>query len=190
MRDLVLVVHSGGGPVGQLIAAAAPQRIAAMVFVDAWVLTGGSGQECIADLLPPTLAPLIDVARRGEPIPMDPGVWFAEFAQDATEAARRVGGPRVAATPCPPDWVTAALNWRPFWDLLNDGLFPTYYLFLDQDRAVPTEVYQQMAQRLRPAGTGRTRGSHQGFHRYYAEFTDALVHLCSRQTETTSPREQ
>ncbi len=175
MRELVLVVHSGGGPVGQLIAAAAPERIAAMVFVDAWALTGRPGQECIAGLLPPTLAPLIDVARRGEPIPMPAAIWFAQFAQDATETARRVGGPRVAATLCPPDWVTAALDWRPFWELLDAGSFPAYYLFLDQDRAVPTEVYRQMAARLRPAATAWAPGSHQGFHPHYREFTETLL---------------
>jgi pimeloyl-ACP methyl ester carboxylesterase len=179
MRDLVLVVHSGGGPVGQLVAAAVPEQIAAIVFVDAWVLTGGPGQECIADLLPSSLGAIVDQARRCEPIPMDPAVWFSAFAQDATEVGRREGGARVAATLCPPDWVTAALDWRPFWALVAERSFVTYYVLLAEDRAVPTELYRQMAQRLQSAGTARIPGSHQGFHRYPREFTQALLAMVS-----------
>jgi len=172
MRDLVLVVHSGGGPVGQLIAAAVPERITSLVFVDAWALIG---TECIADLLPPTLAPIVDLARRGEPIPMDPAMWFAAFAQDATEATRREGRARVAETRCPPDWVTAVSDWQPFWDLLDSGWFSTYYLFLAEDRAAPTELYRRMADRLRPSAMALVPGSHQGFHRYHREFVATLL---------------
>jgi pimeloyl-ACP methyl ester carboxylesterase len=182
MRDLILVVHSGGGPVGQLVAAAVPERIAALVFVDAWVLTG---QECIADLLPPSFAPVVDLARRGDPIPMDPAVWFSAFAQDATEAARAEGGARVAATLCPPDWVTAVLDWRPFWNLVADRSFATCYLYLTEDRAVPTELYRRMARRCRPVATRSTPGSHQGFHRYPCEFAQTLLDaLTTGQTQT------
>jgi pimeloyl-ACP methyl ester carboxylesterase len=178
MQDLVLVVHSGGGPVGQLVAAAVPERIAAMTFVDAWVLVDG---ECIADLLPPALAPIVEQARRGAPIPMDPGVWFDSFAQDASESERLEGGPRVASTLCPPDWVIGVSDWQPFWDVVAAGRIEMYYLFLDADKAVPSELYWQMAQRLGPAAIATTPGSHQGFHRYYRECTDALVQLASQQ---------
>jgi len=39
--DIVLVGHSGGGPLIQLVAEAMPERIGRVVFVDAWVLRDG-----------------------------------------------------------------------------------------------------------------------------------------------------
>ena len=106
---------------------------------------------------------------------MTADVWFHQFAHDATDTARTEGGPRVAATRCPPDWLTAAPDWTPFWELLAARLFPVRYVFLESDRALPTELYWEMAHRLRPATTGWTPGSHQGFHRHHAEFVDTLL---------------
>jgi pimeloyl-ACP methyl ester carboxylesterase len=177
MRSLVVVAHAGGGPIAQLVAAVVPERISTLVFVNAWALAGGEGDECIADLLPVSLKPVIQRARRGEPVPMHPGVWLDSFAQDATVAGRTEGGPRVAATLCPADWLTAMPDWRPFWDLLGGGSFATYYVFLDADKAVPAELYWQMATRLQPATTVVAPGSHQGFHAHFREFVHALLEL-------------
>jgi pimeloyl-ACP methyl ester carboxylesterase len=57
LRDIVLVGHSFGGTVIQKVAEAVPERIARMVFWNAFVLLDG---ECLNDLVPPHYKEMFD----------------------------------------------------------------------------------------------------------------------------------
>ena len=77
--DIVLVGHSGGGPLIQLVAEAMPERIGRVVFVDAWVLRDG---ETINDVLPdPLVAAMKALASQSDDntIVMPPELWAASM---------------------------------------------------------------------------------------------------------------
>lgn len=61
LQDIVLVGHSFGGTVIQKVAEAIPQRIARLVFWNAFVLLDG---QCLNDLVPPHFKEMFDALER------------------------------------------------------------------------------------------------------------------------------
>ena len=153
--DIVLVGHSGGGPLIQLVAEAMPERIGRVVFVDAWVLRDG---EAINDVLPdPLVAAVKALASQSDDntVVMPPELWAASFMQDATPEQLAAVEPRLV--PSPAGWLDEPIRLDQFWA----SSIPSSYVFLAQDQAVPAEIYQAMAGRLDSPRTIEIDGSHE-----------------------------
>jgi pimeloyl-ACP methyl ester carboxylesterase len=155
LHDVVLVGHSGGGAVIQLIADRLPERIQRVIFVDAWVLHNG---ETVNDILPPPLVEGVLALAANQPdrtIPMPPELFSSAFMQDATPEQLASVLPRLV--PSPLGWLDQPIRLERFHDLD----LPSSYVFLRQDQAVPTEIYRTMAGRLKSPTIVECEGSHE-----------------------------
>lgn len=178
LTDVTLVAHSFGGLIAQQVLTAVPDHIRAVIFADAWVAADGSSDERLVDLLPPGLRHLGLAAELGQPVVMSQAAWFAIWAPDASRVGRIEGGARVAATACPPDWLTAHLDWQPFWELMARRPFRVHCLQMRDDLVMPPELRSEMALRLQPTRTLVVDdSSHQGFHAHPDRFAAGLVEL-------------
>lgn len=135
LRDVVLIGHSYGGMVATGVADRAPERLAQLVYLDAFVPRDG---QCLFDLL------------------------AAETRARMREAARTVGdGWRTPPSPVPPDtseadvaWVTPRRVMQPLRTLEQPvhltgagELLPKAYIYCTRPR--PGDGFQQFAQRAR-----------------------------------------
>jgi pimeloyl-ACP methyl ester carboxylesterase len=140
--DMVLVGHSGGGPVIQYVADRLCDRTRRVVFVDAWVLLNG---EAIHDVLP---SPLVKAAREAaarsadNSVPMDPEAWKSHFMNGADSGLVTATIGRLGRVPL--GWLEEPISLPRFWS----GAVPSSYVFLRDDRGVSAELYGQMAYRL------------------------------------------
>jgi pimeloyl-ACP methyl ester carboxylesterase len=172
LRDLIAVGHSGGGAIIQLLHELIPDRLVRLVFVDAWVLSDG---QRVYDVLPAPLAESLQAAAAAGPdrtIPMPPEFWRDGLLNDvsAEEAERWLG----QVVPCPDGWMSEALSLPTF----AAATIPTSYVFLDDDRSVPRETFEQCAARLRAPVTTTCPGSHEAMLSRPAELADALLRVC------------
>lgn len=154
VTELVVVGHSGGGPVGQLVAAAFADIVKRVVFIDAWALKTG---ESIFDVIPPAMGSFRDVAagRSDKSIPMDPVLWHQAFMNDATdEQAATIANKLV---PNPIGWLDEKPNFDAFWH----QHIPAAYIFMADDHAVDQSIYHTMAARLENPITTTIPGSHE-----------------------------
>jgi pimeloyl-ACP methyl ester carboxylesterase len=142
LRDLVLVGHSGGGPVAQYATDRLAQQTRRIVFVDAWVLHDG---EAINDVLPAPFVESSVLAARDsadQTIAMDPQTWSEHFMNGASE--HDIATVTSKLVPVPFGWISEPVSLPRFWG----AALPSSYVFLRQDQAVPQELYRAMAGRL------------------------------------------
>lgn len=155
LDDFVLVGHSGGGPVAQLVADRVGQRVRRIVFMSAWVLCDG---ESILDVHTPTEAATLraNAARSlDHTIVMDTEHWASSFMQDATP--RQLAATTNRLVPTPLGWFDEPIKLPRFFDLH----LPASYVFLRDDRSAPKERYRAMAARLDHPAIVECDGSHQ-----------------------------
>jgi pimeloyl-ACP methyl ester carboxylesterase len=108
LEDVVVVAHSGGGPIAQGLYEQQASRIRQIVFVDAWALKDG---ERILDILAPDMAANFVAAAQTTPdhtVPMPPEFWVHGLCNDVTEAEAMSWMDRVV--PCPIGWFTERLS--------------------------------------------------------------------------------
>jgi pimeloyl-ACP methyl ester carboxylesterase len=142
LRDLVLVGHSGGGPAVQYAADRLVASTRRVVFLDAWVLYDG---QAIHDILPKALGEHDRAAARRSPdrtIPMDPELWRTHLMNGAT--AEQLAAVSDRLVPAPLGWVAEPISLPRFWT----ARLPASYVFLRDDKGVPTDLYHEMAERL------------------------------------------
>lgn len=142
LQDVVLVGHSGGGPIAQYAADRLARQTRRIVFVDAWVLHDG---EAINDVLPAPFVESSVLAARDsadQTVPMDPQTWSEHFMNGAAEHDIAIATSKLV--PVPFGWISEPVSLPRFWD----AALPSSYVFLRQDRAVPRELYRVMAHRL------------------------------------------
>jgi pimeloyl-ACP methyl ester carboxylesterase len=164
----VLVAHSGGGPVIQLVTDRMPDRVDRAVFVDAWVLHNG---ECINDVLPTELVDGVRALAEQTPdstIDIPPGMWSSAFMQDASDETMAATVSRLVPTPF--GWFTEPIGLTRFFT----AEVPTSYVFLRDDQAVPQTVYKAAAARLADPRIVECTGSHEAMLTHPAELAQAL----------------
>jgi pimeloyl-ACP methyl ester carboxylesterase len=185
LDDFVVVGHSGGGPVTQLIAdrlgAAPGGRVRRVVFMSAWVLRDG---ESINDIRPPDQVAASRAQAQQSPdntVPMNPDRWASEFMQDATPQQLAEVVPRLV--PSPFGWFDQAIDLPRFFDLR----LPASYIFLKQDRAAPRASYQAMAARLHNPERVECEGSHQAMQTRPRAVASALLSALGNRPPHGSP---
>jgi pimeloyl-ACP methyl ester carboxylesterase len=189
MHDLVLVAHSTGGPIAQLVAAAIPERIRAIVFVNAWVMDSWvldvdlTTRERLGDVLPYDMAALREAADAGQPVTVPPALWHSLFAHDVPADA--AGAQPVA---CPPGWLASTADTAPWWDLMTPGHRPwsVSCLLGADDRALPLETQFLLLHRISPTAVLTVPGGHHAHQADPATVAEALLTVCSL-AETTTP---
>ena len=155
LDDFVLVGHSGGGPVAQLVADRFGHRVQRIVFISAWVLHDG---ESILDVHTPAEAAVLRAkAARSldHTITMDTKRWASTFMQDATPGQLAATTDRLVPTPL--GWFDEPIKLSRFFDLH----LPASYVFPRHDRSAPKERYRAMAARLDHPLIVECDGSHQ-----------------------------
>jgi pimeloyl-ACP methyl ester carboxylesterase len=155
LDDFVLVGHSGGGPVAQLVADRFGHRVRRIVFMSAWVLHDG---ESILDVhTQPEAEALRAKAARSldNTITMDTGRWASTFMQDATPGQLAATTDRLVPTPL--GWFDEPIKLPRFFDLH----LPASYVFLRHDNSAPKERYRGMAARLDHPLIVECDGSHE-----------------------------
>jgi len=159
LTDFVVVGHSGGGPVAQLVADALggepANSVRRVVFMSAWVLRNG---ESINDVRPKQEVEASRAKaeqREDRSVPMDPDLFATKFMQDATDDELAEILPRLV--PSPLGWFNQPIELPRFFKLA----IPSSYIFLKDDRAAPRQSYEAMAARLTRPRTVECDGSHQ-----------------------------
>jgi len=145
LRDLVLVGHSGGGPVVQYVAERLAKITRWVIFASGWVLRDG---ESINSVLPVPVVDSVVAAAAASPdntVPMDPDLWQHGFMGGAPDDV-------VVATlgrlvPVPIGWLTEPISLSRFWRGDTPTLPASYVLFRD-DVATLRSTYATMAERL------------------------------------------
>jgi pimeloyl-ACP methyl ester carboxylesterase len=169
LRDVILVGHSGGGPVIQLLANRLETRVQRLVFVDALVLLDG---ESIFDLLPKAVGERLTASASSTPdatIPVDPERWKQGFMQDGTPEQVEAVLPQLV--PYPIGWSNQPIHLTRFFP---PGLASSY-IFLRQDLAFPRETCQRMAHRLGNPKMIECDGGHEAMLTESAKLTEALL---------------
>lgn len=169
----VLVGHSGGGPIIQLVAEELSDRIERAIFVDAWVLEDG---ESINSILPAELAEFARGAAAASPdqsVAIPAPLFMGAFLQDASEDLQKSVESRLV--PTPGGWLDEPIHLR----VAGTGTVPSGYIFLEQDQAVPSDLYRASASRLTNPVTATSPGSHEAMLTRPAELASAIVTVMS-----------
>lgn len=169
----VVVGHSGGGPLIQLVAEAMPEQVEQAIFIDAWVLADG---ESINAILPAELANFARGTAASSPdqsVPIPPPLFMTAFLQDGSEELHAQVEPRLV--PTPGGWLDEPIRLR----TAGTGDVPSGYIFLQEDRAVPQELYRASADRLTNPTTASSPGSHQAMLTRPVELAAAIVSVMS-----------
>lgn len=172
VRDVVAVGHSGGGPVIQLLHEFIPDRLARLVFIDAWVLEDG---ESIYDLLPGELAKPLQAVADSAPerlVPMPAEFWLHGLCNDMPEETARGWLERVV--PTPDSWLSEHLSLPGF----AASQVPASYVFLADDQSVPQEIFRSCAARLGQVPTATSPGAHEAMLSQPDQLADALLSVC------------
>ncbi|GII59720.1 hypothetical protein Pth03_81090 [Planotetraspora thailandica] len=169
LEDFVLVGHSGGGPVIQYVADRFPEMTRRVVFVDAWVLRDG---EAIHDVLPKHHAEAQRASAAQRPdqtISMNLDVWKANFMNGTTEEQSAAAADRLV--PAPLGWLAEPISLPRFWT----AQLPAGYVFLRDDKAVPAELYREMADRLGNPRIVECEGPHEAMLTHPEALATALL---------------
>jgi pimeloyl-ACP methyl ester carboxylesterase len=155
LADVVLVAHSGAGPIAQGVAEKSPQRLRRLVFLDAGVLLDG---ESILDLSPERKAALIERAQADPDHTMcvTEDHWVNVFCHDMAAEEARAWFARVE--PYPARWVIDEVrlptgSWRSV---------PSAFIVMDDRPAIPNPLYERMIARLDNPRIAHARGAHEG----------------------------
>jgi len=176
LRDVRLVGHSFGGSVIQKVAERLPDRIARLIFVDAFVL---QHNQCVLDVdnMPAYLIRLLNQlsatsADNTMLLPWE--VWRDQFIQDATEADARAIWERLS--PEPNQVNLDVLDLQRFFALD----IPKSYILCHQDRALPAGTFHpRMSSRLGRFKLVEMDGSHEVMFTRPEELADKLIHASS-----------
>lgn len=187
LTSFVLVGHSDGGPVVQLVADRLGDgiggRVRRIVFLSGWVLRDG---ESINDLRPRSV---VEAARAqaerstDNTVRMDEERWASAFMHDATEEQLAEALPRLV--PSPFGWFDQRIDLPRFFELR----LPSSYIFLRHDRAAPRERFESMAARLRDAQILECAGSHQAMQTRPHEVAAALLAATAGSRRDQRPRD-
>jgi pimeloyl-ACP methyl ester carboxylesterase len=175
LRDVVIVAHSGGGPVAQGVVERAADRIRLVIYMSATVLLDG---ERLLDLGDAAKAARYAEDAAGSPdhtISMPEEKWITELCSDMTETQARSWLPLVVR--CPFDWVQEAANlpaarWREK---------PSAYIFLDGEKPSANALYARMAGRLTDPFITHCPGSHEAMLSCPADVAQAILRAASSQ---------
>jgi pimeloyl-ACP methyl ester carboxylesterase len=169
LDDFVVVGHSGGGPVAQLVADRFGHRVQRIAFISAWVLHDG---ESILDVRTEGEAEALRAKAAHSPdntVAMDPERWASAFMQDATSRQLRATVDRLVPTPL--GWFDEPIKLPRFFDLQ----LPASYVFLRQDLSAPKERYRAMAARLDRPLIVECDGSHEAMLTQPTAVANALL---------------
>ena len=149
VEDVVVVGHSGGGPIAQAVVEQGPARVRQVVFVDAFVLTDGMS---IFDDIP---APMVD-----------------QFTAVAAEADARRWLPWTVALPI--SWLEERVRLATF---ATSGV-STGYVFLADDKGLfDRAMFERQAARLDRLRVATCRGGHEAMLTQPVALTDALLEI-------------
>lgn len=169
LRDVVLVGHSGGGPVVQGVLEFAGERVATAVYMSARILLDG---ECILDHVEPDRRREMTsaaAASHDNSVTINEEVWVNGLCADINEAWARAYWPGVV--PCPFGWLDQPARlptdaWR---------RVPSAYIFLKGERPAAQSLYRKMAARLPNARIEHCPGGHQAMLSQPVEVAEAIL---------------
>lgn len=152
LRDVTLVLHDWGGPIGLRIAVEQPDRVARLVAMDTGIFTGhqpmSEAWQRFADFVARTEdLPIGFLVRRG--CARDPGdevtaAYEAPFPEPAAKAGAKAFP---ALIPQRPDAPGAAAGGRTFAGLVGDRR-PLLLLWGEEDRPLPVAAGEALAEAL------------------------------------------
>lgn len=178
-QDLTVIVHGLAGPIGQLVAAAAPETITRIVWIDAVVLDSEpGGMDHLGDQLDHHLRNLAMQAERGLPVPIDLLTWSAFFAQGTSDDAYEAAARTIRDLVCPPGWLAHEVDVSAFWDQAATDAWDQAYLHYLHDRVLPYDKQREAVEQLRPDRTAAIPGSHTDFFTRPDVAAAAVLDLC------------
>jgi pimeloyl-ACP methyl ester carboxylesterase len=168
------VGHSFGGSVISRVVEYVPDRIARLIFLDAFVLEDG---QSVYDNLPPFLIELLDRLAQVSPddttlLPWE--VWRDHFIQDAPEEVAYALWQQLSHEPNQPN--VERLDLKAFYRLD----IPKSYIFCHQDMTLPPgSFHPQMSSRLGSYKLVEMEGCHEVMFTRPAELADKLIEASS-----------
>ena len=163
----ILVGHSMGGYPITAAAEAAPARVAALVYLCAYVPVAGMSLADMRRAAPrQPLAPAIRRAEDGMSFTFDPAMVRDLFYHDCPDEAVAFALPRLCRQPVLP-------SETPIEAVHHAARLPRHYILCEDDRAIPPEHQAQMARAFRARDIHRLPTSHSPFF----SAPDALAHL-------------
>jgi len=166
---VVLVGHSLGGSVIGQVADRRPDRVARLVYCDAFVLRDG---EAVADLLPAEFAANLRALAAASPdrsLPLPWELWRTAFMQTADEATAKAAFARLVPDPYRTTFDPVHLPRLAGLDL------PATFVHLRQDRTMPTGFWHPgMSGRLPGTALIELDGDHQAMLTAPGPLADAL----------------
>jgi pimeloyl-ACP methyl ester carboxylesterase len=177
--DVVVVGHSGGGPVAQAVFERVPDRVRQVTFVDAFVLADGTS---IFDDVPTAMIEQFTAVAAATPdrmIPMPEDIWVHGLCGDAAEADARRWLARTVALPI--GWLEERVSLPTF---ATSGL-PTAYIFLASDSGVfDRAMFERQAARLHQPRVTTCPGSHEAMLTQPVALAGALLEVADRSYAT------
>jgi pimeloyl-ACP methyl ester carboxylesterase len=173
-RDFIAVGHSGGGPVIQALSERNPDRLAGLVFANAWVLEDG---ESIYDAFPEELSSQMRAVAAATPdrtIPITAEFWSEMLMSDVPKEESKKWLSRLA--PSPEGWMDEVIALPTF---PRPGM-PLHFIFLEDDKTVPRGTLELFASRLPAVRTTTAPGSHEAMLTRPREFAEALLRVTQR----------
>lgn len=171
----VLVGHSMAGVPITAAAEAVPERIAALVYVCAYVPRAG---QSVADMRRAgprqPLADAIVMSEDRKSFTFDPAKVREKFYQDCTDADAAFASARLRPQPVLPQAT-------PVGPVARAETLPRHYVVCEKDQAIPPEYQEDMARALDPAHVHRLGTSHSPFF----AAPDRLVALLDQIAEAT-----
>jgi pimeloyl-ACP methyl ester carboxylesterase len=170
LHEVILVGHSFGGSVISKVVEYVPDRIARMIFLDAFVLEDG---QSMYDNLPPYLIELLDRLSQASMdnttlLPWE--VWRDHFIQDASEEVARTLWELLS--PEPNQVNVEKLDLKAFYAL---GV-PKSYVFCRQDMTLPPgSFHPKMSARLQTYKLVEMDGGHEVMFTRPGEVADKLI---------------
>ena len=174
MNDLIVVGHSGGGPVIQGVAEAIPERIRMLIFMSGSVLHDG---ESILDLQDEKKRLHLEReanASSSKEIRISDEAWINHLCADMSREQASSFLPELA--PCPLGWISEAARlpgnaWRKL---------PAGYIFLECENSSEQSLYERMAARLVDPIIAHCPGAHQAMLSQPSAVAATLLDIAER----------
>ncbi len=153
----LLVGHSMGGYPITAAAEAAPQRIAALIYLCAYVPVAGMSLADMRRAGPrQPLAPAIRRSDDGLSFTFDQALARELFYHDCPDEAVAFALGRLCSQPVLPQET-------PIGETFRAEALPRHYILCEDDHAIPPEYQAQMCRKFRPGDIHRLPGSHSPF---------------------------
>ena len=173
LKDIILLGHSFGGGVIQRVAEILPERVAGLIFWNAFVLRDG---ERMMDNVPPEMTTWFDFAPDGG-LMLPFTRWHAHFINDADEATARAFHGHLSSEP--PMCFAEAVPLKTFFDLN----IPRTYINCLEDVCLPLDgewTWRKMAQRLGDHRMIEMPGSHEAIFTRPALLAEKIIEAVPR----------